>query len=302
MFHPKRLIRAVLAKNGLLLRDEIEKRIMERDAALRQEMENRDAVWRGKIQNLNSELLRILLGTRQAIALTLWASGSSDPGPPRPPVASESFEEYLAKLQSVHPRLFETWASMNFTVNLDEYRQRPESSCSTSAHKVAPLFGGFIAPYLRGRVLDIGCGPYSVPSYLVGYPVELLSGIDPLVPFEPHPFEFVRGFAEFLPWGASTFDVLVAATSLDHVLSLDRAFSEMVRVLKPGGMFLVWEGFVKGAPPYDPDSAEFQPSDRLHLFHFDEEWFEKLVEHHFHIREKLTVDGASYFYCLAAPK
>jgi len=83
--------------------------------------------------------------------------------------------------------------------------------------------------HILGKVLDVGCGPYAIPLYLQDYPTQLISSIDPLEPFETHPFEFVRGFAEFLPWNDSTFDVVIAATTLDHVIALDVALSEIRR-------------------------------------------------------------------------
>ncbi len=119
-----------------------------------------------------------------------------------------------------------------------------------------------------------------------------------MLPFEPHPFEFARGFAEFLPWQDSTFDVVIAATSLDHVLGLDLARSEIVRVLKPKGMFLVWEAFIEGSKPYDPSDADWKAADTLHLFHFDEGWFEEYWGNSFRVVEKIDVDGLSYFYAM----
>ncbi len=98
---------------------------------------------------------------------------------------------------------------------------------------MAELFGCFLAPLLHGTVLDIGCGPQPVPSYLANYPTESIAGLDPLA--APHPFVFHHGVAEFLPWDDASFDLVITATSLDHVLLLDRSIDEFRRVLKPGG-------------------------------------------------------------------
>jgi ubiquinone/menaquinone biosynthesis C-methylase UbiE len=123
---------------------------------------------------------------------------------------------------------------------------------------------------------------------------------------ERHPFTFVRSLAESLPFPDAAFDVVVAATSLDHAFSLDRALSEVSRVLKPGGMFLIWDGFVKGSPRYDPANEHLVPIDPFHLFHFDEGWFEDIVrERAFEIMEKIVFDppsggdyAGSHFYAL----
>ena len=246
-----------------------------------------------KLEVQRQDFVRMMLHTR-------WLIGHRETTPvevDEDAIEAQRFNEYLDKFKSLHPHLFEKWAAINLDINVENYRERPESSCSTESHGVALHFGGFIAPYLRGRALDIGCGPYAVPKYLEGYPHSLISGIDPLAPFEPHPFEFVQGFAEFLPWKDSTFDVVIAATSLDHVLSLDLVRSEITRVLKPGGVFLVWEGFVKGSSPYKPSDPNLELADELHLFHFDEGWFEEYWSG-YRILEKINVNGSSFFYAM----
>ncbi len=211
-------------------------------------------------------------------------------------VKSSSFDVYLEKFKNLHPHLYDIWASANLNRNVDEYRRRPEFSCAVDQRPDARLFSGFIAPYLKGRALDVGCGPHGTPVYLKNYPVEYISGIDPLEPFQNHPFEFVQGFAEFLPWEDKTFDVAIAATSLDHTLDLNLALSEIKRVLKPGGIFLVWEWFGDHAEPYNPAEKSAELIDKYHLFNFDEKWFEETVRAHFSIVEKVRLFGEYYHY------
>jgi SAM-dependent methyltransferase len=209
----------------------------------------------------------------------------------------------------MHPRLYPTWHRLNFQVGPDAYALKPETSCSTGKRATDEPFSGFVASYLQGDVLDIGCGPYDVPVYLKGYPLDRIAAIDPVEPFQPHPFVFARGLAEFLPFADRSFDTVIAATSLDHVLSLDRALSEIARVIKPSGSLIVWDGFVKGSPRYDPAQPDLAPVDEFHFFHFDEGWFEQaMADHGFSVREKLPFDPSphapqyciSYFYCLKA--
>ncbi len=89
-------------------------------------------------------------------------------------------------------------------------------------------------------VLDVGCGPLSVPGYL-----------EPLIPtgasfigLDVYPTEFsgwrIAGCAEFLPLADQSIDIVVFATSLDHVCDLGRTFDEIVRVLKPKGRCCIW--------------------------------------------------------------
>jgi SAM-dependent methyltransferase len=244
------------------------------------------------------DAVRHLLQTRLLLSRRLWQSMLPSVVSP-PAMTSSDFATDLQRLEQLHPELFPRWRQINLVDNPIEYAQRPRGSCSVGLGQNDRAFAGFIAPYLSGRVLDLGCGPQATPSYLCGYPTQLISGVDPLEPFEPHPFQFHRGFGEFLPWGDRTFDVVVNATSLDHSLSLDHVTSEIIRVLRPGGMLLVWEGFVKNSPPYRPSDPNLQPVDKFHLFHFDEPWFEAYFSSAFEVAEKLALDDSSnYFYAL----
>ena len=125
-------------------------------------------------------------------------------------------------------------------VGTRSYEGFPVGSCSVEGHREAERFGAFITPYLRGYVLDVGCGPQPVPSYLRDYPVALIRGIDPISKPEDHPFEFASAMAEDIPWRDASFDVVCSGTTLDHFFLLDVALKETRRVLKPGGHFVAW--------------------------------------------------------------
>lgn len=107
---------------------------------------------------------------------------------------------------------------------------------------------------LEGLVLDVGCGPQALPSYSGGEFV----GIDPL-PGGRREFMFVQGIAEYLPFRDSTFDRVLFATSLDHMLSPQRALTEACRVVKADGRVCVWHG----EPPSAPKSLRERVRERL---------------------------------------
>jgi SAM-dependent methyltransferase len=133
------------------------------------------------------------------------------------------------------------------------YRDAPQDNLSVGARDDARAFGAFCE--LDGRVLDVGCGPQAMPSYAAD--AELI-GIDPLTGEQPRQFSFVKGIAEFLPFRDATFDRVLFATSLDHMLSPELAVSEARRVLKPNGAVCVWHGEV--LPPGAPRETPPPPS------------------------------------------
>lgn len=211
-----------------------------------------------------------------------------------------SFEEQLNQLKKLEPNAFDLWWSC-FLNGEKEYNRAAESHLSCGTHPGAAKFHTFITPLLQGNVLDIGCGPQPFPSYLnnaIDKGEITVFGIDPL--FADHPFNFYQGFAEFLPWQANCFDVVICATSLDHCLNLSRTLEEINRVLKPGGKLLTWVGFIPGSKAYDPKSAELVAVDDYHLFHFDRPWFESLMTTYFKRVDSIHYDDLGSFYVFEA--
>ncbi len=124
------------------------------------------------------------------------------------------------------------------------YEIDPPSSLSVGEREDVRAFARFAQ--LEGRVLDVGCGPQALPSYAADMTGELV-GIDPLTGVQPRDFQFVRGISEYLPFRDESFDRVLFATSIDHLLSPSLAVREAARVTKVGGAVVVWFG--EPAPP-----------------------------------------------------
>lgn len=109
---------------------------------------------------------------------------------------------------------------------------------------------------ISGAVLDIGCGPPTEPNYAVAANGTFV-GIDPLGGEKQREFTFVQGIGEYLPFADGSFDRVLFATSLDHVLSPVRSLSEARRVLSSETVN-IWFGEVPDiespAPVADPPS------------------------------------------------
>jgi len=252
-------------------------------------------------------MLQAVLAQQQSLQMTMLAARAEmvrrdepsafEPVDLTPVESNYSLESCFNKLKQRVPKAFQLWHEL-LEVNARAYDGCPTHSCSVSGHRVAEILRRFLRPYLNGPVLDIGCGPQPIPAYLDGYPCELIAGIDPLAEGKAHPFTFVQGVAEFLPWNDATFTTVVAATSLDHVLLLDQSLAEVRRVLQPDGRFITWVGFVPGAAEYDPYSEDVCKIDDYHLFHFDRPWFEEAINREFEVDECFHVDAQSVFWVL----
>lgn len=120
--------------------------------------------------------------------------------------------------------------------------------------------------FLRGRVLDVGCGIGDFVSFCAGS-----VGVD----VNPHAVAYCtsRGLdvrqcaAESLPFGPEEFDGVVLDNVLEHLAAPGRLLAEIRRVLRPGATLLVG---VPGERGYaaDPD----------HKVHYDEPRLRAVME------------------------
>ncbi len=104
------------------------------------------------------------------------------------------------------------------------------------------LFSGIVRSHLRPdfHVLDIGAGAGIVPQMNFRGEVARVAGIDldPRVRENPHLDEGRVGTVESLPWPDESFDLAFSDNVLEHLEHPQAVFSEIRRVLKPGGRFL----------------------------------------------------------------
>jgi ubiquinone/menaquinone biosynthesis C-methylase UbiE len=97
------------------------------------------------------------------------------------------------------------------------------------------------------RVLDVGCGTGELMRRLrAKHPHAVLAGLDPVAEMlavardKLSGNEDLRtGYADALPWGAGTFDVVVSCNMFHYISHPVEALREMGRVLRPGGSLVL---------------------------------------------------------------
>jgi len=90
------------------------------------------------------------------------------------------------------------------------------------------------------HVLDLGAGAGIVAQMNFRGQAARICGVDPDTRVESNPYldEGKTGFGESIPYSDSSFDVVFADNVLEHLNDPAAVFSEIHRVLKPGGLFL----------------------------------------------------------------
>lgn len=122
------------------------------------------------------------------------------------------------------------------------YHFLQEGSLSLPGREDVSDFKKYILSQIsHGKILDVGCGILDLPGYLDFERKEAFEfyGVDPI---DDKSFKGVRvtGCAEFMPFQDNFFDVLILATSLDHVCSVEQTISEACRVLSKDGKVMIW--------------------------------------------------------------
>ncbi len=155
-----------------------------------------------------------------------------------------------------------------------------------------------------GSILDVGCGRGLLLAKVAkrAEPNTKFFGVD----ISPKLCEIARtnnptakivvGDAEALPFPNNSFTIVFMTEALEHMLDFGKALSEIARVLRPGGTFIVtvpnrdWASYEY----YDKiRNHEFQPVDD-HYFRFDE-ITGLLKEHSFKILRYRGMDNLYYY-------
>jgi SAM-dependent methyltransferase len=115
---------------------------------------------------------------------------------------------------------------------------------------LAPQFADFACITAGQRVLDVGCGPGALTAELARrLRADRVSAVDPSETFvsaarDRHPGVDVRlGSAEQLPFADQAFDGALAQLVVHFMKDPTEGLSEMVRVIRPGGVVAacVWD-------------------------------------------------------------
>jgi ubiquinone/menaquinone biosynthesis C-methylase UbiE len=91
------------------------------------------------------------------------------------------------------------------------------------------------------HILDLGCGEGRFMTRLQDrHPSWTVTGVDPISPTVPRS-AIVQGTATQIPFPNASFDGVYAIIALQHVSNVEASLVEVKRVLRPDGIFIVFE-------------------------------------------------------------
>lgn len=124
--------------------------------------------------------------------------------------------------------------------------------------------------------------------------------------FEKHPVKFIEMNGENLEFKNDSFDTVSISHSLHHLEKIDKVLTEMKRVLKPDGYFIIQEPFYDGvqteAQLMDIDQHHWGSKidtlfDIPHTFTFSKRELKEIVRK-LELRELVTIESSHYVKCL----
>jgi ubiquinone/menaquinone biosynthesis C-methylase UbiE len=121
--------------------------------------------------------------------------------------------------------------------------------------------------YTDKAILDVGCGPRGSLEWADN--VKERIGLDPLVDryqqlgIDAHKMSYVCAPSEKIPSSDEHFDFVVSFNSLDHVDDIDKTLSEVTRVLKSNGLFLLITEINHIPTPTEPHTISEDLIERL---------------------------------------
>jgi len=148
-------------------------------------------------------------------------------------------------------------------------RHLEEQTLQNSFYKSIFTKGVDLPPsfYTGKRILDVGCGPRGSLEWC-GDAKERV-GLDTLAEryrklgTDDHAMTYVPAGAEVIPFDDNHFDIVTSINSLDHVVNVEAAVTEMHRVLCPGGSLIVMVDIHERPTVAEPHCIPWDLSDQL---------------------------------------
>jgi 2-polyprenyl-3-methyl-5-hydroxy-6-metoxy-1,4-benzoquinol methylase len=164
------------------------------------------------------------------------------------------------------PEKYKEWHELSYWRK--KYQQEAKHLSNDHYEQYYTTFFGLDRGFYAGkRLIDIGCGPRGSLEW-ADMAAERV-GLDTLANeyrrfgSHRHKMTYVDSASEAIPFDSAHFDAAFSFNSLDHVRDLDRTISEIKRIVRPGGMFLLIVELNHEPTPTEPQHVTWEVVDKL---------------------------------------
>ena len=144
------------------------------------------------------------------------------------------------------PLLFHLFANRGFGGNSGAYWDAELKRTWDAPARDWPTRNGTIRSFCKttDAILDVGCGTGTTLRHLKAHGYKHLRGVDisryAVERLKQEGIEAYHGSILMLPFDENTFDVVVVAQLLEHILRQRKSVAEICRVLRPKGRALIF--------------------------------------------------------------
>ncbi len=121
------------------------------------------------------------------------------------------------------------------------------------ADLIADVYAAYIPQYVRGKLIDLGCGKVPLFEAYRNYCTDVVCVDWGNTSHENNYLDFECDLTQKLPFQDNEFETIIVSDVLEHISEPGKLWKEMHRILAPGGRLLLSAPFFYGLheEPYD---------------------------------------------------
>ena len=142
----------------------------------------------------------------------------------------------------------------------NSFQEDMETSFSEDYHTIyANDFAKYVPTFKGKKVLVVGCGKGEDCGFFIDFGADAVHGLDIVdyigCDFKNQKVSYFQDSAEDMKFDDCTYDYVYSVAVMEHIHQIDKAFSEMVRVTRSGGMI-----YCVAAPLWNSRNGHHEPS------------------------------------------
>lgn len=174
----------------------------------------------------------------------------------------------------------EIWKPTKFIFKKEVLVPSPQISIKSKrmASYISQFYSIFIPKYVKGKLLDLGCGHAPLFELYSKYATEITRADWQNSIHNQSNVDVFCDLNEVLIFGSNSFDSIILSDVINHLSEPEIALNEIYRILKPGGILLLNAPFLYNLNEEPFDFGRYS----IHKYRF---WAEKLKFKIIHVEQ-----------------